>query len=99
MPSIDEVTGTLAGTSGVILDGMVEVSRCGKWSHQRFAPKDAEPFWTTTVEGFEGPQGSYRLRLRFGDHLAEMRGWWNGSRFTGHGAAHIVMNAAKEAVA
>lgn len=89
MPGIDEAAGTLTGTSGVIYDGMVEVARCGKWVHQRFTPKDAEPFWNTTVEGITIPQGSYRLRLRFGEHVAEMRGWYNGQRFTGLGAARI----------
>ena len=99
MPDIEEVRGTLAGTGGVILDGMVKVADVGAWSHRRYEPQGAEPYWTTDVQGLTLPKGRYRLKLRFGDHVADMIGTWDGRRFTGKGGANVLFNAAREAVA
>lgn len=99
MPDIEDVRGTLAGTGGVILDGMVKVADAGKWSHRRYEPQGAAPYWTTDVEGVSLPRGHYRLKLRFGDHIADMRGYYNGERFTGEGGATVLFNAAKEPAA
>lgn len=104
MPDIEHVKGTLAGTGGVILDGMVAIAVAGKWTHHRYEEPGKAPYWVTTVQDVLGtkmniPRGTYRLKLQFGAHIADMRAAkYDGERFTGEGAADIKWDAVKETV-
>lgn len=90
MPDLDELRGTLQGTGGVILDGMVKVADAGKWSHRRYEPQGQAAHWTTDVQGVNLPRGTYRLRLQMGTYQVELRrAEWDGTRFTGTGSADV----------
>ena len=97
MPDIDSVKGHLEGTGGVILDGMVAIATAGKWTHHRYEEPDKAPYWITTIQGIAIPRGTYRLKLQFGAHIADMKGArYDGTRFTGEGGATVLFNAVKE---
>ena len=94
MPDIDDVRGVLDGQGGIVLDGLVTVATAGKWHHKRFDPKDGPPSWVTTIPDLDIPPGTYRLQLRFGRYVADLpRARYDGTRFTGEGAAIITEEA------